>query len=192
MSTAAHASGSSTARKALLTGAAAIAILSGGYLLSSGHTYAAPIATSDLPAPLPSSFTPLAERVRPAVVSVRVVVDGAAMAPRQASGLKALPPQLREFFQRFGEQNGAPPQQPKPQNGIALGSGFFVSVEGFVVNNNHVAEHAKSVSVTMEDGRVLDSRIVGTTSLSPVLMSHNASSISSPRAKPMRPSSHMR
>ncbi len=162
MSNASLASGSPTVRKVLLTGAAALAILSGGYFVGSSHGHAAPIVTSDLRAPLTPSFAPLAERVRPAVVSVRVVVDGATMAPRQASALDALPPQLREFFQRFGEQNGTPPQQPVPKNGVALGSGFFVSADGFIVTNNHVVENAKSVSVTTDDGHVLDARVVGT------------------------------
>jgi serine protease Do len=71
-----------------------------------------------------------------------------------------IPPQLREFFRRYGE-NGVP-QRPRSGSGVAVGSGFFVSADGYVVTNNHVVEHGtKVVSVVTDDGRTLDAKVVG-------------------------------
>ncbi len=42
------------------------------------------------------------------------------------------------------------------------GSGFFVSADGYIVTNNHVVQNAKTVTVTMQDGKTLDAKVVGT------------------------------
>ncbi len=45
---------------------------------------------------------------------------------------------------------------------MAQGSGFFISADGYVVTNNHVVEHGKVVTVTTEDGKVLEAKVIGT------------------------------
>ena len=42
------------------------------------------------------------------------------------------------------------------------GSGFFVSADGYIVTNNHVVQKAKTVTVTTQDGKTLDAKVVGT------------------------------
>ena len=42
------------------------------------------------------------------------------------------------------------------------GSGFFVSSDGYIVTNNHVVQNAKTVTVTMVDGKTLDAKVVAT------------------------------
>ncbi len=42
------------------------------------------------------------------------------------------------------------------------GSGFFISSDGYIVTNNHVVENAKTVTVTMLDGKTLDAKVIGT------------------------------
>jgi serine protease Do len=74
-----------------------------------------------------------------------------------SGNLDQLPPQLREFFKRFGE-NGMPQRRGAQQG---LGSGFFISADGYVVTNNHVVDHAKTVQVMTNDGRTLDAKVVG-------------------------------
>ena len=44
---------------------------------------------------------------------------------------------------------------------MALGSGF-ISADGYVVTNNHVVEHAKEVTVTLDNGKELNAKVIGT------------------------------
>ena len=104
------------------------------------------------------SFAPLIARVKPAVVSVKVKIvhDGTA----DGAALGDLPPEIQQFFRRFGEQNGAP-ANPRPII-MGEGSGFFISHDGYIVTNNHVVQDSKAVTVTMDDGKVLDAKVIGT------------------------------
>ena len=44
---------------------------------------------------------------------------------------------------------------------LGLASGFFISADGYVVTNNHVVDHAKTVTVTTSDGKTLDAKVIG-------------------------------
>src|ERR1035437_8153899 len=113
----------------------------------------------------PVGFADIVEKVKPAVISVRVKVDGGA----QTNGLanNEVPPGLREFFRRFGMPdmpNG--PQDTPRGNGrnviTGQGSGFFISGDGFAVTNNHVVDKAESVQVTADDGKTHTAKVIGT------------------------------
>jgi serine protease Do len=125
--------------------------------------YAAAVSTADLPQNAPS-FAPLIDRVKAAVVSVKVKMvadDG------DAGGLSGqmdnLPPEIQKFFKQFGGgmNGGGMPQGSHPMM-MGEGSGFFISADGYVVTNNHVVQNAKSVTVTTADGKTLDAKVVGT------------------------------
>ncbi len=105
------------------------------------------------------SFADLVDKVKPAVVAVRVKLENTVSRGSSFSSrdLDQIPPQLRDLF-RFFDQNGEPQSRP----GQALGSGFFISADGYVVTNNHVVENAGSVQVTTDDGRTLAAKVVGT------------------------------
>ncbi|MGF3022839.1 Do family serine endopeptidase [Methylobacterium aquaticum] len=125
-----------------------------------------PITTAEHP---PGSFAPIVNRVKPGVVSVKVKLKDDASDDEEAGGqnLQNVPPQLRDFFRRFGEggQGGGMGGMARPQRhggGAAQGSGFFISADGYVVTNNHVVTNAKSVEVTLDDGRTLPAKIIGT------------------------------
>jgi serine protease Do len=66
---------------------------------------------------------------------------------------------LDRFFRQFGLPNG---NQQMPRNVAGEGSGFFISADGYAVTNNHVVEHAKSVQVVTDDGKILTAKVVGT------------------------------
>jgi S1-C subfamily serine protease len=52
--------------------------------------------------------------------------------------------------------------QPNQQNQqIATGSGVIISNDGYIVTNNHVIDNADELSVTLNDGRKLNAKLVG-------------------------------
>jgi len=103
----------------------------------------------------PMSFADLIERVSPAVVSIEARGE---IAQPEAPDMSQLPPQFREFFERFG---GLPGQQ-QPRQRRSQGSGFFITADGYVVTNNHVIDGADEIRVALSDGRQFDAEIVGT------------------------------
>jgi len=118
----------------------------------------------------PVSFADLVEKVKPAVISVKVKIleqDAQPMAFGGSGGDDELPfpnlPRnhpLNRLFGPFG-QGGSGGQTPK-RFGEALGSGFFISADGYAVTNNHVVDKAKSLSVTTDDGKTYDAKVIGT------------------------------
>ena len=137
----------------------------GGNAFTPSHpAYAAAVSTADLPQNAPS-FAPLIDRVKAAVVSVKVKIaaeDGDAQAS-VSSQMDNLPPEIQKFFKQFGglPNGGAMPEGRHPMM-LGEGSGFFVSADGYIVTNNHVVDHAKTVTVTTQDGKTLDAKVVGT------------------------------
>jgi serine protease Do len=113
--------------------------------------------------PAPVGFADIVAKVKPAVISVRVKIDGG-----QTTGsgdLENLPPGLREFFRRFGMPDlpNGPEGMPRGRNIITgQGSGFFISADGYAVTNNHVVDKAENVQVTTDDGKTHKAKVIGT------------------------------
>ena len=103
-------------------------------------------------------FADLVDRVMPAVVSVEVHFTNAAATEGADTGQQSMPdiPEdspFRDFFRQFPQfRQGMPDQQQRPQEGMAQGSGFIISADGYAVTNNHVVKDADQVSVKMKDG----------------------------------------
>ncbi len=151
-------------RGALLAGTAILGIglaagIADSALMQNHSAFAQPIQLSGTQAALPS-FADLVDKVKPAVVSVRVKTQVAAA--KDGQNLDDLPPELRRFFRDFGGEDGGRQSKPKPQIGMAQGSGFFVSQDGYVVTNNHVVENAVEVQLVTDAGKTLDAKVVGT------------------------------
>jgi serine protease Do len=51
---------------------------------------------------------------------------------------------------------------PRHEMVTGVGSGFFISADGYAVTNNHVVDHAKSVEVTTDDGKTYTAKVIGT------------------------------
>jgi serine protease Do len=71
-----------------------------------------------------------------------------------------LPPRNSPFYRFFGHPGQGQEQRQEIVTG--LGSGFFISPDGYIVTNNHVAGHAKTVQVTTADGDIHTAKVVGT------------------------------
>jgi serine protease Do len=135
----------------------------------------------EAPAVAPSDFTAVVETVKPAVVSVQVksaetVANRSGAPGAEVPGLENMPPEMREFFRRFGgprgfgdEEGGQNPfgQSPfgqgpgGPEGGQSQGSGFFISADGYLVTNAHVVEGGREITVAMDDGRELEAKLIG-------------------------------
>jgi serine protease Do len=124
-----------------------------------------PIAISP-PAGAPMSFADLIDRVSPAVVSVQVTTEiKTAERNRAFNPFRGLPG-FDEYEDRFGEgEEGEGEGEGNPERdeeGNALGSGFFISQQGYIVTNNHVVENAREVTVQLKNGDELEAEIIGT------------------------------
>lgn len=135
---------------------------------------AIPALAEPLPAvPLasaPADFADVVEAVRPAVVSISVETRGPARSASRggdSSPFGDMPPELRDFFERFGRESPFSRETPRggreatPRRGRGQGSGFFVSGDGYVVTNNHVVENAVAIKVQLESGEDLEAKLVG-------------------------------
>src|SRR5271155_4904994 len=153
-------------RGRMLASAAVVAIIAsgaiGGSMLSaSSSAVAGAVNTADLQTSAMPSFATVVDRVKPAVVAVKVnIEDAAAHSGDLSSQMENLPPDIQQFFKRFGGQGE--PNQTQPRHEMALGSGFLISADGYVVTNNHVVQNAKTVTVTMDDGKILEAKVIGT------------------------------
>ncbi len=49
------------------------------------------------------------------------------------------------------------PDRPR----IGFGSGFIISQDGYILTNNHVVQDSDRISVSMQDGRRLEARLIG-------------------------------
>ena len=111
------------------------------------------------------SFADIVAKVRPAVVSVKVKLEASAMNEEdgQDFSMPDLPPghPLEKFFKQFRDQNKPGKKGAPKQYGMAQGSGFFITPDGYVVTNNHVVENAIEVTLTTDDGKTVDAKIIG-------------------------------
>jgi serine protease Do len=136
---------------ALALGAAVVA----GTVLPNISANAQPVVIAQ-PVTLPS-FADVVDAVAPAVVGIRV--RGESTQQISIPGLDNLPPGVPEQFFR-----GLPEQETVPTTSI--GSGFFVSEDGYIVTNNHVVDHnATDYTVILNDGTELTATLIGTDEL---------------------------
>jgi serine protease Do len=158
--------------KANWFGAAAIAALVAGGAV--GQVFMAPapaqaeLRSLEQPIAIPS-FAEVIDRVKPAVVSVRVKMQQVADRDDdfQQFSMPDLPQghPLERYFRQFRDgERGPRGQRPFPRGGVrqSQGSGFFISGDGFIVTNNHVVDNGSEVQVVMEDGKTLEAKVIGT------------------------------
>jgi serine protease Do len=107
----------------------------------------------------PDSFADLAQSVSDAVVNITtatLVPGGDRRGPMVPEGSP-----LEDFFRDFMDRRG--PQEDRPQRrGTALGSGFVISADGYIVTNNHVIDKADEIQIEFFNGEELEATVVGT------------------------------
>jgi serine protease Do len=106
----------------------------------------------------PVGFADIVEKVKPAVISVRVKIDQPSQ-PGLSDDDLPFPPgsPFERFFKRFGT-----PGNPRGHEVITgQGSGFFISHDGYAVTNNHVVQNVENVQVTADDGKTYTAKVIG-------------------------------
>jgi serine protease Do len=163
--------------RAALLGAVALAALGGVAVETSVAPVSAAATTAEAPAVQapagPASFADVVDRVKPAVVSVKVKLsDADPVDDEDSDGIPGMPDipknsPFYRFFRHFGMPDGndgadrgdhTPPHHHFAQ---AQGSGFFISGDGYIVTNNHVVDHASEVTVTTAEGKSMSAKVIG-------------------------------
>jgi serine protease Do len=161
-----------SARRLTLLGSAAVlgaaVVLSGplGYGRHADSAFAAmPVSQTQQG---PNGFADLVGKVKPSVISVRVKLDESAgdnmlgqngEDPDLPQSFNGTP--FEKFFRQYGGAENGPRMRPH-QMITGVGSGFFISADGYAVTNNHVVDHASSVEVTTDDGKTYTAKVIGT------------------------------
>ncbi|WP_287232832.1 Do family serine endopeptidase [Mesorhizobium sp.] len=102
----------------------------------------APLAAQEIP----NDFTAIVREKIPAVVAITT---------KQIIQDQATP---GDFFSPFGSPGLGPAQ---PQVREALGSGFVISSDGYIVTNSHVVAEASEIHVVFSDKETLPAQLVG-------------------------------
>jgi len=137
-----------------------------------GHALFGPSVAQAQNAQRPVGFADIVEKVKPAVISVKVKMSaGEGLALNEDNPLRGTP--FEDFFRRFGQPDITPRfgrpdgdrQGSRPQRRqytMGQGSGFFISADGYAVTNNHVVDKAEHVDVTTDDGKNYTAKVIGT------------------------------
>lgn len=102
-------------------------------------------------------FASLAEQLKPSVVNISTAKtvkqrSPSFRGPRTPGGGDP----FDEFFERFFREA---PQSPHKER--ALGSGFIISADGYILTNDHVVDGADEIKVKLSDGREFSGEVRG-------------------------------
>jgi serine protease Do len=109
----------------------------------------------------PTGFADIVEKVKPAVVSVRIKMTGQQTSWNSDDLPFPKGSPMEQFFRRFGSPDNMP-NAPRGRQSSAQGSGFLISSDGYAVTNNHVVENASTVEVATDDGKTYTAKVIGT------------------------------
>lgn len=103
------------------------------------------------------SFADLADQVSPSVVNITTSTTVSASTEGNPMVPDGSP--FEDFFRDFMDRQGQP---DRPRRSQALGSGFVISEDGYIVTNNHVIEGADEIMIEFFSGEDLPATLVGT------------------------------
>ncbi len=136
---------------------AVIAALNFGIPAQNANAALAPVDESIAPGSVqiaPPSFAKLIEAVQPAVVSI------ASDRPMGQRTMRQEGSPLQKFFEQ--QSKGHRPDSRPDARVQAVGSGFIVDPEGYIVTNNHVIKDAGEITVILQNGKRYTAKVKGT------------------------------
>ncbi|MCL4477913.1 MAG: DegQ family serine endoprotease [Deltaproteobacteria bacterium] len=110
---------------------------------------------------VPASFSPLVNAVKGAVVNISTtkIVKTVPMNQQMLGN-----PMMQQFQQFFGPhfQEFLGPQVPQEYKEHALGSGFIINKDGYILTNNHVIAGMSDIKVITDNGDQYTAKVIGT------------------------------
>lgn len=110
-------------------------------------------------------FVTLAEKHSPSVVKIETETKAKVRGGQRGYGPGLPQEQIPDIFRHFfGDPRGFP-QQPFESEAPprqAMGSGFVVSADGYILTNNHVVDGADKIIVNLNDAHEFEAKLVGT------------------------------
>ena len=103
----------------------------------------------------------IAKAKKPAVVNISTtrIIKSEREKPEGRFGRKN---PLEEFFGKDPFEHFFERMPPRQQKRRSLGSGFIIDEVGYILTNYHVIEKSDEITVTLDNGKEYDARVVGT------------------------------
>jgi serine protease Do len=146
--------------------------------LSVTPTFAWAQASNVTPTVALPDFTSIVDRVESAVVNIRTMAKVSARGPGGPGGPGNGQDPYEAFRHFFGPDFQVPGMPPSPQNKPGprgksqpeaeqrmvprgVGSGFFISADGYILTNHHVVADASEIMVTVPGGKEYKAKVIG-------------------------------
>jgi serine protease Do len=104
------------------------------------------------------AFASIAEKASPAVVGLKS--EKSIIRDLQSPYSEPFDPFGDDFFEYFFRRQ-MPRQRQQKYRQLAQGSGFIISPDGFILTNNHLAGDSEKITVTLNDGREFEAKVIG-------------------------------
>ena len=131
----------------------AVALSTGAFIKANANNNSMPGQPVDL--------TYAAEKALPAVVHIKYLQNSKIQTVEMESDPWSDFDPFSFFFGNPGN-NGRQQRKIQTPKREGAGSGVIISVDGYIVTNNHVVEGADELTVTLDDNREFSARIIGT------------------------------
>ncbi len=95
------------------------------------------------------SFADLVERLTPSVVNISTIHQPDEETVSETATFSSPNPAINRYF------------NPQSSNQTALGSGFIISDDGYIITNNHVIDKAEEITVTLSDNTSVEAKLIG-------------------------------